>query len=139
MEKRKVQCVIFYCDAEGLKHFLLLRVNKKRGLFWQNCTGSVEDGETFKMGALREAIEETNLSKENIKSITETNMQFTFVDQWEHYVTEKVFFIQCEGFWDVVLDETEHCEFKWQVESYLDPTLLKYDSNRDALIKCLEI
>ena len=54
MNKRKVQVSVFYCDAKGDKYFLLLKTNERRGNFWQNITGGVDEGETFRDAALRE-------------------------------------------------------------------------------------
>lgn len=139
MNKRKVQSVIFYCDANDKKHFLLLRVNKRRGLFWQNSTGSVEDDESFIDGAKREAIEETGLALENIKTITETSLSYKFIDQWNEQVFEKVFFIECKRSWDVVLDEEEHCDFQWTSSDSFKAGLLKYKSNSEAILKCMEV
>ena len=70
MKKRKVQVAIFHLDEQQQKHFLLLKTNKKRGEFWQNVTGSVEEGESFEQGAIREVIEETGLVEKNIKKMS---------------------------------------------------------------------
>ena len=59
MNKRKVQVVIFREDNEDVLEFLLLKTNERRGLFWQNVTGSVDNGESYNDAAFREVAEET--------------------------------------------------------------------------------
>jgi 8-oxo-dGTP pyrophosphatase MutT (NUDIX family) len=138
MDKRKVQSVIFYCDANDKKHFLLLKVNERRGLFWQNSTGSVDEGEDFLAAAKREAIEETCISAQNIESITLSDISFTFQDRWGFNALEKVFFIKCKEIWDVKIDPSEHVDFKWIIESEFTPTCLKYSSNSHSIFACME-
>jgi 8-oxo-dGTP pyrophosphatase MutT (NUDIX family) len=133
MKKRKVQVVIFYCDTNGKKHFLLLKVNAKRGLFWQNITGSVDEGEKFKQAALRESMEETGLDSQNIKQFIKTEIRFCFHDRWGHDVIERVYFIQCLRPWPILLDPKEHCEFKWIGENEVDKNCVEFASNVVAL------
>ncbi len=138
MKKRKVQSVIFYCDADQNKHFLLLRVNKKRGLFWQNSTGSVEENESFQEAAIREAIEETALTKNNLISIDDANLDFKFKDQWGFEAEEKVFYLKCKELWKVELDPTEHSEYKWVNQKDFSSSFLKFETNSKAVLKCME-
>jgi len=139
MDKRKVQSIIFYCDSGRKKQILLLQMNKKRNLLWQNVTGSVDAGEDFRSAAIREAKEETALTSENINSITETDLVFNFHDQWKKDVTEKVFIIQCNQHWDVKLDPSEHEHYKWISEEDLTRDSVHYESNYQALSKALEL
>lgn len=139
MNKRKVQTIIFYCDTEGKKHFLLLKLNKKRGFFWQSVTGGVDEGEDFVQAALREAQEETQITTKNIKNIIETNYEFEFVDQYKNEVIEKVFIIEAKLIWDVVIDPSEHDEFKWVPESQITQESVKFESNYKALKIAMEI
>lgn len=135
MNKRKVQVVIFRVANNNKKQFLLLKMNQKRGFFWQNITGGVEKSEDFKKAALREAKEETNIKKSNIMSITDLEIDFEFKDQWDRDVSEKVFAFQCKQEWDIVLDPKEHCEYNWISENELKPNSVHYPSNYQALIK----
>ncbi|MBT4791333.1 MAG: NUDIX domain-containing protein [Halobacteriovoraceae bacterium] len=137
MDKRKVQSVIFYCAQGQGKHFLLLKMNKKRGYLWQNVTGGVDKNENFQDAAVREAAEETGLSTENIQQLIKTDIEFHFCDQWENNVTEKVFFIQVKNKWDVMLDPSEHCEFSWVNEKNISPKSVHYASNFEALQKAM--
>lgn len=134
MNKRKAQVVLFTNAGDKSKHFLLLKMSGQRNFLWQNVTGSIEDNETFQEGAIREAIEETGLRLKNIKSIIESKLIFTFHDQWQKDVIEKVFAIECHDFWKIKLDSTEHCEYNWIKESELNESSVHYMSNYDALV-----
>jgi 8-oxo-dGTP pyrophosphatase MutT (NUDIX family) len=138
MKKRKVQSVIFYCDAKKRKHFLLLRVNKKRGLYWQNVTGGVDKYEKYKKAALREAIEETALNKKNIIEMLKTELVYEFHDRWGNDVVEKVFLIYCEDKWDVIIDPSEHCEHKWVREDKITKKSVEFATNNLALKEALD-
>ena len=63
--KRKLSCF----SLPNEKQFLLFKVNESRGGFWQNITGSVEKGESFKEAAIREIHEETGLEYTPFKLI----------------------------------------------------------------------
>lgn len=139
MKKRKVQSVIFYCDTRGKKQFLLLRVNKLRGLFWQNSTGAVEDDESFEQAAVREASEETGLLKSNIEKIYFTDFEFEFLDRWNNNVIEKVFIIEAKEAWEIQLDPEEHIEFKWENEKDISKESVKFETNYLALNYSLEL
>lgn len=139
MEKKKVQSVIFYTAANNKKQFLLLRMNARRKLYWQNVTGSLDMHESFKNAARRESIEETGLQTSNIKSITESELEFAFFDQWKKNVIEKVFIIECFSKWDVRLDPSEHSEFKWESEDEISSSSVHFDSNFQALKIALEL
>lgn len=137
MDKRKIQAVLFYSDAKGIKHFLLLKVNEKRGLFWQNVTGGVDKEEKYIDAAVREAQEETALKIKNIHEIVNTGIRFRFRDRWGKDVTEKVFLIHCKKPWDVIIDPSEHCDHKWVEERDIDKSSVEYASNVVALESAL--
>ncbi len=140
MNKRKVQCVIFYCDASKNKCFLLLKTNERREFFWQNVTGSVEADEEFIQAALREAQEETGVAAKNIRSIMASDLTFNFPDRWsEKICEEKTFFIQCKDKWEVTIDESEHSEFKWVKAAEIVKNTVKFESNFIALEKAIKI
>ncbi len=138
MLKRKVQTTIFYCDNERIKHFLLLKMNKKRGLYWQNVTGGVEKNEDFEEAALREAKEETGLKKKNIKKLTYLDFEFQFHDQWGNDVLEKVYALEVAQPWDILIDPSEHCEYKWVAETDIHPKIVHFETNFQAIKKVLQ-
>lgn len=139
MDKRKVQSILFYCDANNIKHFLLLKMNERRGLFWQNVTGGVEVDETYLNAALREAQEETGLYARNIQNIIESDFEYSFHDQWGNDVHEKVFFIQCRNSWEIKIDPSEHSDFKWCHQDDINETSVKFQSNYEALLRAKKI
>ena len=138
MEKRKVQVVIFHYAKDNKKHFLLLKMNESRGFFWQNVTGGVEKDEDFEDAAIREVIEETAITDEQILRLCSSTMEFSFHDQWGNDVIEKVFFLQTKDKWNVKIDPNEHCEFKWLSEDEIGPTSVHYSSNYEALNKAIQ-
>ena len=117
----------------------MLKLNKKRGFFWQSVTGGVDDGEDFIQAALREAQEETQIKTDNIKNIIETNYEFSFTDQYENQVLEKVFIIEAKSSWCVVIDPHEHVEFKWVHEDNINEKSVKFESNFQAIKIALEL
>src|SRR5690606_6665506 len=91
---KKAQVVVAAIDETRQSfQFLLLQTNEKRGSFWQNVTGKLEDGETFEEGALREATEETALKVEAIVDIIHLNKKDEFTDQHDRQVVEESFLI----------------------------------------------
>jgi dATP pyrophosphohydrolase len=138
MKKRKVQSIIFYCDANRIKHFLLLKMNERRNFHWQNITGGVDTGEEYIEAAKREAIEETNISDDNIAHIHKTNLIFEFHDSWGNDVIEKVFFIQCKNKFEAIIDPSEHSDFNWVSAKEINQSSVHFESNFIALKAALE-
>lgn len=137
MKKNKVQTVVFYTAPNQRKVFLLLKMNEQRGFFWQNITGGVEAGEDFRSAAIREAQEETGITTENIKKITPSSLEFHFIDQWKNEVTEKVFFVEATGPWEIKLDPKEHCEFSWVTQEQIKESSVHYPSNYKCLMEAI--
>jgi 8-oxo-dGTP pyrophosphatase MutT (NUDIX family) len=114
-------------------------MNERREFFWQNVTGGVEEQETFINAALREAQEETGLLAKNVFSVMESDFEFEFHDQWNNDVHEKIFYIQCRSKWDVIIDPTEHSDFKWCHQNDINESSVKFKSNYEALKKAIQI
>jgi 8-oxo-dGTP pyrophosphatase MutT (NUDIX family) len=129
MEKRKVQVVLYYKARNNKKNFLLLKTNEKRGYFWQNVTGSVDEGENFRDAAIREAKEETGIKNKDIKTVLTTDLKFKFKDRFQKNVIEKVFFIIAHEKWEVKIDPKEHCEYHWVNEDDLHEEQVHYENN----------
>lgn len=108
-------------------------MNEKRNGFWQNVTGSVDESESFENAAVREAIEETGLRREDILSVGMLNQQFEFHDQWNCDVIEKVFKIKVSKKWPVKIDPQEHQEYKWVNEDDIKRESVHFESNYKAL------
>ncbi len=137
---KKAQVVVAVIDQPSQSfQFLLLQTNERRGSFWQNVTGRLEDNETFEEGGLREAIEETKLSIESIVDIVSLGLKYEFVDQRERKVTEESFLIILDSKWNVEIDPSEHQAYKWVPMSEIKPDSVKFESNYETLLKSQKI
>jgi lipoyl(octanoyl) transferase len=137
---KKSQVVLAALDQQRQSVvFLLLQTNQRRGEFWQNVTGKVEDGESFEEGALREAIEETGLKIESIVDIIDLNIIHEFTDQRGRKVEEKSFLIILDHSWDVKLDPKEHMSCKWVELKDIKTDSVKYQGNFEALAKSIQL
>lgn len=136
MNKRKVQVSVFYCDEQNNKYFLLLKTNKRRGEFWQNITGGVDDGEDYEQGAIRELLEETSIK---VDSLDDMNLEFNFIDQWSNNCIEKCYCIKLDTIKPVVIDNSEHSDFKWINFNDIKSDLIKYESNYQLIKKCSKL
>lgn len=132
MKRRtKVQLILFYRDASKNKFFLLLQTNKNRKEFWQNLTGGVDSGENLTQAALREMEEETSLTQKSVLKMSQSNLVFKFHDQWGYDVEEYVFFIELKGREEIIIDKSEHQDFKWLNKVTKED--FKFESNFQAL------
>lgn len=138
MNKRKVQIAIYFASQNKVKQFLLLKTNKARGLFWQNVTGGVEEFESFKEAAIREVKEETGIEEKYLESITDLDLDFQFTDQWGNDVLEKVFCFKISIKPNIVIDPSEHCEYKWSSTFSYMQSLIKFPSNISSIKKVME-
>lgn len=133
---RKAQVVVTLYDHERQSFsFLLLKTNERRGGFWQNVTGRMEENETYEEGALREAMEETGLEVEAIRDITDLGVDHDFTDQYQRQVHEKSFLIILDQPWQIKLDPEEHSDFRWLPLTELNEDAVKFSSNFEALKK----
>lgn len=137
---KKAQVVLAVIDQESHSFaFLLLQTNEKRGSFWQNVTGKVENNETFEEGGLREAIEETALPVEKIVDLIPLGLTFEFTDSRERRIHEECFLLVLESRWQVKIDPHEHQSFHWVNAEDLRPESVKHASNFECLKKSLSL
>ena len=133
---KKAQVVVAVIDQSSQSfQFLLLQTNERRGSFWQNVTGKIEDNETFEEGGLREAIEETRLSIESIVDILNLGLKYEFIDQRKRKVIEECFLIILDSKWNVIIDSSEHQSYKWVSLNDIRPGIVKFESNYECLMK----
>lgn len=132
---RKAQIVIAAPDAAQQNKFLLLQTNEERGSYWQNCTGKIEEDEDFQAGAIREVMEETGLTENNISEVIDLEIEHRFHDRWKRDVQERAYLIVVHQIWPVVIDPHEHQHFKWIEQQELHPACVKYPGNFEALHK----
>ena len=137
---KKAQVVLAAIDESSQSfQFLLLQTNERRGSFWQNVTGKIEENETIEEGGLREAIEETQLKIESIVDIQSLGLKYEFTDQRERKVHEECFLIILDSKWNVVIDPHEHQGFKWVSLNEIKPGIVKFESNYETLVKSQNI
>lgn len=129
---KKVQVVVFMNDKDR-NYVLLLQTNQRRGKFWQNITGGVDNGESFVDAAKRELKEETGIESD----VFETSLTFNFHDQWGKDVSEKVFWTNSPTN-SVSISSDEHLDYKWiEVDDVLKDSY-KYPTNYEAFKECLK-
>jgi len=132
---KKVQVIITARDPDGSWSALILKTNKERGQFWQNVTGSVDEGESFEAAALREAQEETALDIEKIVDFLSLEIPFEFKDRWKKNVVEECFLVVAEEIWKPTIDAHEHENWKWVKLTDVTLDTFKYESNFIAIEK----
>lgn len=140
IKTKKAQVVIAAPDTEH-QHFLflLLQTNEKRGGFWQNATGKIEEGESFEEGAIREVLEETQLPQDLIMDLVDLEMRHDFLDRWDRQVHEQSFLLVTQEKWDVKIDPEEHQNFRWVPLNEIQRDSVKFEGNYDALKKSCDI
>jgi 8-oxo-dGTP pyrophosphatase MutT (NUDIX family) len=133
---KKAQVVIAAVNHEQNSFsILLLQTNEKRGQFWQNVTGKIEENETYEEGGLREAIEETNLKVDDIVEMLDLELSYEFVDARKRDVREKSFLLVLDKMWNVVIDPKEHQDFKWVGINDVYEESVKHKSNLETIRK----
>lgn len=133
---KKAQVVLAAIDSRSQDFkLLLLQTNERRGKFWQNVTGKVEGDETFEEGALREAIEETQLNVESIVDMVDLGLVYEFTDTRGRKCREKCFLIVLDKVWDIKIDPKEHQDFKWISPDEIKSGIVEYASNFETLEK----
>ena len=108
--KEKAQVWIL-SKHEGNWKVLLLKLIPERGAYWQPVTGGVEEGESPKQGALREAWEETGLDP--FRAIRPLRYEFEYESRWGKVHEEAFFFETLPDCPEPKTDPTEHTGFQW--------------------------
>lgn len=112
---RKAQVVIAGYDAKSQSvKFLLMQTNVKRGSFWQNVTGKIDEGEAYEEGALREAMEETSVHPEWMIQFIDLDLSHEFIDEKNRDVHERSFLLLLDRTFPVTIDPHEHQGFRWE-------------------------
>lgn len=112
MKHRKVQ-VTLIAMRQNKYYLLLLQTLNKNGGFWQNVTGSVDEGESFKEGALRELFEETGIKKSQLEKFEKLDYEIEFTDKWKREVLEKAYVGLINDTMEIVMCPKEHQAYKW--------------------------
>lgn len=135
--KLKVQVNVL-CLHKGEWKVLLLKLNKRRGSFWQSVTGKVDkDDVSFASAALREAKEETSFPRRARLELIDLNMDFEYYNkELDRHYYEKIYCLKLYTPWEVEIDPKEHCEFKWVPLSKIGTQDVEFLHNQKALQKC---
>ena len=112
----------------------MLKRNKEKGEFWQPITGGVNEGESFKEAAVRELMEETEISKK--LRLINTGYSFEFFDNSRKQF-EKVFGIEVDIDVKVKLSK-EHTDMKWATRDEALNKYLKWSENKEGLKRLCE-
>jgi 8-oxo-dGTP pyrophosphatase MutT (NUDIX family) len=141
---RKVQVVAFCLnDSSSVPYVLQFQTTLTRGRFWQNMTGSLDEGESWEEGALREFYEETQIPvKELLHQLSCSILHFglhkldyfhCFEDRWKRQVEEHsfLFFFKMPEHLkpSITIDPSEHQFSRWLLCSEITPTHFHYASH----------
>lgn len=129
---KKAQVIVI---SKPLKKILLLQTNKERGSFWQNITGSIDNGESYLQGASRELLEETGITS---KDLIDLKLKSTFFDRWGKDVVEKSFLCIIEDTVKIEIDSSEHQNYKWVSLTEISKEHFKYESNYNSAITAIK-
>ena len=131
---RKAQVIVMAFEY-GCWWVLLLQVNKKRGEFWQNVTGSIEDDESFEAGAKRELWEETQLQAEYFFAL---DFECHFQNRHDRTVYEKAFLAAFKSPQQVSISD-EHQNFYWKKIEHVQKQDFGHASNYEAFLKATKV
>jgi 8-oxo-dGTP pyrophosphatase MutT (NUDIX family) len=128
-EKTNQQVEVYFFKKEGeeTKYLVMKRVPEKGG-FWQPLTGGNEVGETLEETVVREAGEETGITKLN--RVINTGYKFEFNDHGKDYV-ETIYGAEVDPNTEVKIS-SEHSEYKWATKTEA-LALLKWPNNKEGL------
>jgi lipoyl(octanoyl) transferase len=134
IQGRKVQVVIIYQGQPG-GELLLLQTSERRGGFWQNVTGKVEEGEDLKSAAQRELQEETGILFE----VLPLDHHFIFRAHGREVLEEHSFLCLVLGERPVIItDPQEHQNHRWISLEKVKQNFFAFPSNYEAFQKALE-
>jgi len=132
----KVQIVILVRDESKI-NVLLLKTNEKRGGFWQNITGAVEQNDFSTWSAARrEVLEETGieLAEENLINLEES---FEYFDHNRNtsYI-EKIYLGVIEELPTINLSP-EHQSYELKPSNEIKEDIYKFKSNYKAFLESM--
>jgi len=135
----QVQAILFRESNEKIQYLVMKRTLEREG-FWQPVTGGLQEGETRVEALRREVLEETRI-KDFVRIIEDVHyFEYSgphFVKGFD-FIKEYVFGVEISSTEKVVLDGSEHSEFRWcNLQEALG--LLKWKENKEALSRLNEV
>lgn len=127
--QKKIQVV---CLLPKEKKILLFQVIQKRGGFWQNITGSVENNESFMAAAIREIHEETGLTSDQY-TLFDIEIEHRFPTRHPRIIHEKSFTAVFDHKPQITLSE-EHQSYCWFHLNEINNSRYGYNTNFCSLI-----
>jgi len=135
--KRSQSVLVVICTRGG--EFLLLRRTCPVG-FWQSVTGSLAPGETPRLAAVREVLEETGLRVGGALIDLHQSTMFPIIPAWRKRYASNVCFnreyryaLVLESRRLIRLNPMEHLEYRW-LASPAASALTGSWTNRDAIL-----
>lgn len=134
---KRPQSVLVVICTRGGEFLMLRRVQPSR--FWQSVTGSLKPGESPRLAAVREVLEETGLEVGSALIDLRRSMLFPIVRAWQARYAPRVHFNR--EYWFALILETrrlirlnpeEHLEYRW-LPARRAASLASSWTNRDAI------
>ncbi|MGE5153931.1 MAG: dihydroneopterin triphosphate diphosphatase [Bdellovibrio bacteriovorus] len=134
--KRPQSVLVVICTRGG--EFLMLR-RAQPSRFWQSVTGSLRPGESPRLAAVREVLEETGLEVGSALIDLRRSVLFPIVRAWQARYAPRVHFNR--EYWFALILETrrlirlnpeEHLEYRW-LPARRAAALASSWTNRDAI------
>lgn len=116
---------------------LLLKLSEKRGAFWQNVTGSVDEGEDFDQAAPRELWEETGIKITDAK-IVSLNFSFEFHDRFGRDIKEACYLAVIKDTHYPIKISDEHQKYVWKEINLVTPEDFGHQSSFEVFQKSVE-
>lgn len=126
MRHKKVQVVLINQEAQKL---FLFQVSLKRGSFWQNITGSVDNAEEIDDAAMRELTEESSLIANKLVRLPHYT---EFRDRWNRDVQEYSYLALTDQ--ERVVLSDEHQSYKLVPLHEVNKEMFNYQSNYEAFL-----
>ncbi len=122
--------ILFRLDKNSNKEYLILQYNPT---YWGLCKGGLEEGESMKDAAIREAKEETNLAEISFLDGFEHKINYYLTLDGERYYKEVTYFLGEVKNGEVKISD-EHQDHQWlHYEEAL--ARITHDKDKNVLIE----
>ena len=129
MKKERSSGAIIFIRDKPIKYLLVQYGNG----YWEFVRGNIEENETEKETAIREAKEETGISDLNFIESFKEKISF-FYKMNNELINKEIIFFLAETKIEKIKLSFEHKDYKWlEIEDALK--LIKFKNSREVLIK----